>query len=130
MCLINGTAPRKRGSSVMLPACQHSTLASVGRYRQSAGTQLETAWWERGRLLQPQSFPLLLPQGSFHVHSRSTCHSVFTDPVCGFPSLCNSEDHSFSYIAIHQSVLTSCLKGKVPSFSSGCACVLGAGHSL
>lgn len=57
-----------------------------------------------------------LPQGSFRVHGRSACHSVLTDPVRVLPSLYNSEDHSFSSIAIHQIVLTSCLKGRVLNF--------------
>lgn len=47
MCLINGTTPIKYGSSAMLLACQHFALASIRRCRQSAGTQLYTARWER-----------------------------------------------------------------------------------
>lgn len=120
MCLINGTTPTKCGSSAMLRACQHFALARLGRRRQSAGTQLETARWERDSIScssqQLQSF--CLREVSTSVRVRSTCQSGLTDP-----SPCNSGDCSFSYIDIHQVVLSSCLKGKVLYFLQAVLCI-------
>lgn len=87
MCLINGTTPIKCGSSVMLPACQHFALASVRRRRQSAGTQLDTAWCERDKAVISLSSSLLcLREAS--VSMVGVLVTQFSLILCGFFLLC------------------------------------------
>lgn len=117
MCLINGPAPTKHGSSVMLPVCQHSTLASVGRCRQSEGNPA------RNRMVgetQTIVAPCGLPFFCLRETSMSTVGVLvarFSLVPCGFFLLCITQKTIASLtLPSIKLFLHPALKAKSPHF--------------